>query len=280
MDDSILKTCTKCGEVKPILEYSFAGKGRRRAHCKACQKVQNDKRPLKRPVRHIPEGHAWCSRCMQVKPSVYFYVAITNRRGLSTYCKACFTLVRAIRYAECRADENERSREWKKVNPEAARVISARCAKKNKTKLYQMNKIWKTKNIEKVRSMDASYQQRNAQALREKAKLKYQADPAIARERELKYKARYPDRLRLRWANANAVRRARIRRARIGKVSYRAILKRDAGVCHICGLSIEEAKYHFDHVIPLVKGGAHSMENIRLSHATCNLKKGATCAPE
>jgi len=33
---------------------------------------------------------------------------------------------------------------------------------------------------------------------------------------------------------------------------------------------------HFDHVVPLSKGGPHTTENIRPSHSTCNLKKGAT----
>lgn len=32
---------------------------------------------------------------------------------------------------------------------------------------------------------------------------------------------------------------------------------------------------HIDHVIPLVKGGSHTLENVRPSHAICNLKKGA-----
>jgi 5-methylcytosine-specific restriction endonuclease McrA len=39
-------------------------------------------------------------------------------------------------------------------------------------------------------------------------------------------------------------------------------------------------KYHpksksFDHVIPLAKGGPHSMDNVKLSHFGCNSRKGA-----
>ncbi len=47
-------------------------------------------------------------------------------------------------------------------------------------------------------------------------------------------------------------------------------------VCHICGDAIPGLEeLHFDHVIPLIKGGPHVAENVRPSHAGCNLRKGA-----
>lgn len=33
------------------------------------------------------------------------------------------------------------------------------------------------------------------------------------------------------------------------------------------------ADLHFDHVIPVSRGGAHSMDNIKSAHAVCNLRK-------
>jgi hypothetical protein len=86
-----------------------------------------------------------------------------------------------------------------------------------------------------------------------------------------------------RWAKDNhskvveltARRRARIRRATIGSVSYEAIYRRDKSICHICKNPVPRSRLHFDHVIPLAKGGTHTMGNIAVSHAVCNLKKGA-----
>jgi hypothetical protein len=46
---------------------------------------------------------------------------------------------------------------------------------------------------------------------------------------------------------------------------------RDGGVCVRCGAT---SNLHFDHEIPLVKGGGNHAENIRLLCETCNLKKG------
>jgi hypothetical protein len=58
-------------------------------------------------------------------------------------------------------------------------------------------------------------------------------------------------------------------------VSFAAILERDGMVCHICTLPIaSRSDLHFDHVIPLSKGGPHMAANIKPSHARCNLSKG------
>lgn len=59
-----------------------------------------------------------------------------------------------------------------------------------------------------------------------------------------------------------------------GTVDYAAILADHGMVCHICGGAIDSLDdLHFDHVIPLVKGGAHSQDNVRPSHALCNMRK-------
>lgn len=44
-------------------------------------------------------------------------------------------------------------------------------------------------------------------------------------------------------------------------------------MCHICRLKVREKDLHFDHVIPLSKGGEHSTTNIAVSHGSCNQSK-------
>jgi hypothetical protein len=58
-------------------------------------------------------------------------------------------------------------------------------------------------------------------------------------------------------------------------------------ICHICNNEInmsaprQPGKYgwefglHIDHFVPLSKGGANSLSNVRPSHGVCNLKKGS-----
>jgi hypothetical protein len=57
-------------------------------------------------------------------------------------------------------------------------------------------------------------------------------------------------------------------------VAYASVLERDGMVCHICSGEISTlADLHFDHVIPLAKGGPHTADNIKPAHALCNLRK-------
>jgi 5-methylcytosine-specific restriction endonuclease McrA len=47
---------------------------------------------------------------------------------------------------------------------------------------------------------------------------------------------------------------------------------RDGGRCRQCGST---AQLHFDHVIPISRGGANTLANIQLLCGACNRAKGA-----
>jgi 5-methylcytosine-specific restriction endonuclease McrA len=99
------------------------------------------------------------------------------------------------------------------------------------------------------------------------------------------WRAANPDRTRQTrraWYEANKLkvrekgrrRRAAVLNASDGVVDYEALLEEHGMVCHICSGEIPtRADLHFDHVIPLARGGRHSPGNIRPAHAFCNLSK-------
>jgi 5-methylcytosine-specific restriction endonuclease McrA len=75
-------------------------------------------------------------------------------------------------------------------------------------------------------------------------------------------------------------RRALMRGSRVGPVDYEAVWARDNGCCWICGEAVDASlKYphpmyrSWDHITPISAGGAHSMDNIALSHLRCNISK-------
>lgn len=62
------------------------------------------------------------------------------------------------------------------------------------------------------------------------------------------------------------------RRESIPEEVRRQVFRRDGGRCAACG---NDELLQFDHVIPVVMGGASSPENLQLLCAPCNRDKGA-----
>ena len=110
----------------------------------------------------------------------------------------------------------------------------------------EQNRKWREKNIEHIRAYGKEYRKQNPDVLRQ------HRDKRRALEME----------------------------SSSGYVDYGAVRERDAMLCHLCGYKVEEAELHFDHVIPLSRGGEHSMDNIKVSHAKCNLRKGSRLMEE
>jgi 5-methylcytosine-specific restriction endonuclease McrA len=58
-------------------------------------------------------------------------------------------------------------------------------------------------------------------------------------------------------------------------VKWLALVKsRPEAVCYWCGKIVSSSAVHFDHIIPLSKGGPHAIENLCTSCVECNLQKG------
>jgi 5-methylcytosine-specific restriction endonuclease McrA len=62
----------------------------------------------------------------------------------------------------------------------------------------------------------------------------------------------------------------------------RAVIRRTRAACHICGKAIDYSLPHtepksfvVDHVIPLAKGGADTLDNKAAAHRDCNSTKRA-----
>ena len=52
-----------------------------------------------------------------------------------------------------------------------------------------------------------------------------------------------------------------------------SIMAKPSASCYWCGASVSKSNLHFDHIVALSKGGPHSIENLCVSCAPCNLSK-------
>jgi hypothetical protein len=52
------------------------------------------------------------------------------------------------------------------------------------------------------------------------------------------------------------------------------VVRRDGQICQICKKNVLDKELHFDHIIPVSKGGPTSVENLRVLCEDCNRGKG------
>jgi len=170
-----------------------------------------------------------------------------------------------------------RCRQWKAVSEfprDAQRKdgLSQRCRpcknavnlesyRRHTAKAKQRMVTWSKTHAEQRRAIQHAYAKRHParvrQQARDSAKRRYHANIVTAR---------------MKGREKTNARRAGTERER---VDYNRIKRRDKMRCHICRRQVQASELHFDHVIPLSKGGTHTENNIAVSHARCNLSKNA-----
>jgi 5-methylcytosine-specific restriction endonuclease McrA len=127
--------------------------------------------------------------------------------------------------------------------------------------------------IARRKAYGRDYQALHRERLLAKRRAWREANPELARalmrSRAAFWRATHPDAIRLPGVPA------------ADRVDYAKILAEHGMVCHICQRDIDSwDNLHFDHVIPLARGGPHTEGNVRPSHALCNQRKHAKLMSE
>lgn len=195
-----------------------------------------------------------CSKCGKEKEYSEFYKDKKKLDGLFNSCKECEIL---------------KSRKWKAENQDKIKEYSNRNYKENKEKINNWSKEWYQRNKESVIIAKRQYRKDNSEKITAKRKEFYYSNRELVLSRCSNWAKNNPEKARQKVMRREAIKR----KATVGIVSYNEILKRDGYVCHICNGVVSKGDVHFDHVIPLSRGGQHSMDNIKVSHAHCNLVK-------
>jgi 5-methylcytosine-specific restriction endonuclease McrA len=134
---------------------------------------------------------------------------------------------------------------------------------KHKSEITAYGKNRRLKNISKILEREADYRKKNAANILEAYQAKkhlpeFKAAKLVRsqKRRALKMKA---------TVNLKAI-----------NEFIRRVKSKPTVVCYYCDSVVPTNAMHFDHIIPLIKGGPHSVENLCASCPTCNLTKNAS----
>jgi 5-methylcytosine-specific restriction endonuclease McrA len=154
----------------------------------------------------------------------------------------------------CRDARNAYRREYYKAHPEKKRDMDKRYVESHRKKVAGYSAKYRANNLEKSRTATLRWNKENKDKM-----------------------------------NA-ASRRRRARKLENGFEYYTEsqVLELYGSICHLCNKPVDldaprtqgrgknwELGLHIDHVIPIVSGGPDTLENVRPTHAQCNLKKNA-----
>ena len=190
-------------------------------------------------------------------------------------------IARQLERDRCRRSELlAYKRAWHAKNRE--RIAAEKRAKyeANKAEILAGMRVYYEANNDRVKARVRAYHHANKSKIlpemRERGRRYRDTNRERWRAKNRAYAAANPDKVA---ANIHR-RRARLKNASVGDVDFAVVRQMARGVCGICGDPIGDAKTHYDHIVPLARGGAHCTENLQLAHAICNLKKGAQLEQE
>jgi len=159
---------------------------------------------------------------------------------------------------------------------EKLRAKWRRSARKHRVKKYAYRKQWRMDNLDSVRSKNREWQRKNW-----KHRQKYVSEYYQKHKEKLQQRTRD-------WFSQNRGRHMANVLRRCGRlksqsfnpkaidVYCRQVKERPTIRCYYCSKIVSTKRIHFDHIVPLSKGGPHSIENICVSCSKCNLSKHAT----
>jgi 5-methylcytosine-specific restriction endonuclease McrA len=137
---------------------------------------------------------------------------------------------------------------------------------------------YRKSNLEKCRNYDRKYRKDNSTRVRAHWKAWEERNPEKVAEHIRKQNAR-PE-VKARKKALKHKRRAIENSAHAESIDFGVVWNNSAGLCFLCGNFVDKGREHYDHVIPLSRGGDHTYANVKVTHSKCNLTKSTRTAIE
>lgn len=199
-----------------------------------------------------------CTKCKCEKDNCNFHKRKSSKDGLYTICKQC---------------KHDIDKTYRELNKEIL-------AKKSKERREQNKEKYATLRKEKYKLATSEEVEERKRKKREYNKRKAEE----VKERKRKYDKEYfaSEKGKITTAKSVHKRRAQKLSSDDGTVTSQALTElkeKQKYRCRYCNNLLDfsaKGQVHLDHIIPLSKGGIHSISNVAWACSSCNLRKSNT----
>lgn len=208
-----------------------------------------------------------CSRCREERPAAQFSNCAANKDGLHRWCKSCNAEHgRLKRGTADRVRKNTLAvlpQRWQRAEGEVGGKVCTACLKFQLLEVFSKAKTGQFGRMPMCKLCTNRY--RNARR-KETWSEKQWADQL---EKLRAWRSKNPKRLSFHKHNHEARRRSQLATGFVDHKDLRRLLNRHQGRCFYCSAPADT----FDHVVPLVRGGRHTIGNLLPACRSCNSRK-------
>lgn len=198
-----------------------------------------------------------CPKCGETKSIDEFYKNKSRKDGHSAWCKVCDNAnnkryvqnnrehmreYERYDYYKNHEDHKRRRREYVKNNKEKIKQTQTKYYQKNREQILEHNRLYNEANKDKIDARNKTYYETHKEDFIFKA-----------RERKKKIK--------------------NTKDGTITKETLRNMYELQLHRCAYCDNNLDELGKHLDHILPLAKGGIHTLSNVHWVCPKCNLSK-------
>jgi 5-methylcytosine-specific restriction endonuclease McrA len=199
-----------------------------------------------------------CSKCGNTQPLENFRANKASKDGRQSACKSCqkaFYQANKTYYAEY-------SKKHRAENPEIYSARDKKYYRQNSETIKERSREWYWKNLDRARENRRKTYDSDREAYIEKTRRWKRANRERANQSDLQSIHR---------------RRARLLSNGAYQISDKDLRRLYALPCTYCG---ELESIQLDHIVPIARGGSHSIGNLAPACRTCNASKGTKTITE